>query len=39
MTDIKITEKIGETVKNHPKTVVAVIMLITILNIFPLMNL
>jgi len=39
MTDIKITEKIGETVKNHPKTVVAVILLITILNIFPLMNL
>ena len=39
MTDIKIMERIGEIVEKHPKTVVGIILLITVLNIFPLMNL
>ena len=32
-------ERMGETVKNHPKMVVGVILLITVLNIYPLTNL
>ena len=39
MTKIKIMERIGETVKSHPKAVVGIILLITVLNIFPLTNL
>lgn len=35
----KIMEKIGKTVGNHPGWVVGVILLITAILVFPLMNL
>ena len=38
MTNLKIMERTGEIVKNHPGTVVVIILLITVLNIFPMMN-
>ncbi len=36
---IKTTEKIADILTNHPKTIVSLILLITILSTFPLMNL
>jgi len=35
MTNLKIMETTGETVKNHPKAVVVIKLLITVLNILP----
>ncbi len=38
MTTLKIMEITGDTVRNHPKAIVALVLLITVLSIFPMMD-